>query len=156
MLSIPFFTALARQTMRDLKDVYEEESAFAPILFIHTMPMDVKQAATPVMRLASLGAWEQQEWPRVIRRMVEEAGATSWGLATEVSIRFHARERPEASAERTEELLVYLLCHQGGMLIWGASILPGRRLGPMREMTDDPRLQQMLAHLSEATPGEGN
>ncbi len=156
MLTTPFYVVVAEQTLRDLKCVYEEEPVFAPILFIHTLPIEFPRSGLTGLRLAPLGDVEQQEWPRVIRRMIEDAGTDLWGLATEVSMRFRYKDSSQEPLLRSEDWLVYLMCHRGAMLAWGAPIQPGRRLGIIRELTDDPRLQKMLAHLSEVTPGEGN
>ena len=157
MLTMPFYVACAHQTMRDLKIVYEEAPAFGPILFMYSSPIELRAEPMPVLRMAALVDYDQREWPKVIREMVSESGSNVWGLATEVAMRFHGRHAQSSdSGQRTEHWLVYLLCHDGGMLAWGAPVEDGRKLGTVRELTDDPRLQKMLAHLSEASLGDPN
>jgi hypothetical protein len=157
MLNMPFFAACARQTLQDLKEVYEDSPYFGPILFLYSSPIELNLSTIPVLRVAPLADFEQEEWPRVIRGLTEEAGATMWGLATEVSMRFHRTAAfSDETVLRTEQWLVYLLSHDGGMLAWGASIEGDRRLGPIQELTGDTRLEAMFAHLSAASSGTGN
>jgi hypothetical protein len=155
MFATPFYVTLAKQTLEDLREVYELEPQFAPVLFIHTLPIELARQGRSFLQLAPLSEYDQEEWPTVIRSLVGKTGASLWGLATEVTMRYRSASG-EPSRARTEDWLVYLLSHEGGMMVWGAPILPGRKLGEMRELTDDPRLQRMLAHLSEVNLGHSN
>ena len=150
-LESPFFITLAEQTLRELKELFESQPSFRPMLLLYLPPTDKNGHPNPPTQVISLGDSGQEHWPNLIRRKVIEHDALHWSVATEVSMRYRVTgdEHGERMV-RVEEWLVYLLSFNGGMRVWGAPVKSGRKLGRVEDLTADPRMQKMLAHLSEA------
>lgn len=156
-METPFYIALAEQTLREIKLLFESQPAFKPMLLVHMPPADRAHQDEPPTRVIALSDHSQEQWPQVIRKKVLELGAHHWSVATEVSMRYRVTgDEVGDRVVKVEEWLIYLLSYQGGMLVWGAPVKKGRKLGRLEDLTDDRRVQQMLAHLSEANGVEYN
>lgn len=150
-LESPFFITLAERTLDELKTLFESQPSFRPMLLLYLPPTDRSGNGNPPTKVISLGDFGQEQWPTLIRRKVIEHDALHWSVATEVSMRYRVTGDEQGErVVRVEEWLVYMLSFNGGMRVWGAPVKNGRKLGRVEDLMADPRMQKMLAHLSEA------
>ena len=98
--------------------------------------------------MITLESQEQNEWPEVIIEAVQQNEAALWALATQVVVRRRSRASDESSEELYYVYLVADASHPENARVWGARLEGGRRLSSLAEMTDDPRLQLMVSHLT--------
>lgn len=153
-METPFYIAQARQTLQEIRALFESQPAFRPVLLIYPR---MREGQDPPVHILPLVDQPQEQWPTYIRHKIAELGANHWAVASEVSMRYRmlgdlAGER----VTRVEEWLIYLLSYQGGMLAWGAPVKSERKLGEVQDLTSDVRVQKMMAHLSEANGVEYN
>lgn len=148
-MEAPFFVTFAEHTLNELRLLFESQPSFKPVLFLHLTHQDDPVSPGPI-KILPLDVYEQESWPEIIRHKAQEADTEYWSVATEVSMRFRASSPDGDPLVKVEEWLVYLVSFQGGMMIWGAQVKKNRKLGPMQDLTGDPRVQKMMAHLSEA------
>jgi hypothetical protein len=139
---------LAQDIYEELKDHFLRGGSFSPVLFLHDLEGDQEPA---LLEMISLEGEEQENWPELIRDAVERTDATLWALATQVLIR---RTSVDQRVQSEDLLFVYVVAdaaQPAGARIWSTRLdVEQGEFEPLKEQTEDPRLQLMIAHLTGA------